>query len=236
MLGGQTEAGVQALERARALRPLDLEILQLGACLLARGGKPDEGWSVIERGLDPRNPELAREAGECVAQGTVLAAHERLAAGDREGAKEVLERALRSIDDLGLSARLEPIYGVVAQGGNIVFETPAEDAPARRYSDILELANAGKYEQALEQLEEFVKECTGADLCRTALETAGELRQVVERNKQVGRFNEAIDLANQGKRKRAIEILVALEPEVKDPELLQGIRETLRALGHRPKK
>jgi tetratricopeptide (TPR) repeat protein len=236
LLSGQTEAGVQALEKARVLRPLDLEVLHLGACLLARGGKPDEAWSVIARSLDPRNPDVAREAGDCVVEGTVIVAHERLSAGDREGAQEVLDRAMKSIDDLRLVGQLEPLQRTVSQGGTIVFEERQENPAAKRYDAILDLAQSGEYEEALRQLEAFVKDCTGADLCRAALENAKKLRVLVETNKQVARFNEAVDLANRGKRKPAIELLVELEQEVTDPKLLQSIRDTLRGLGHRPRK
>ena len=52
----------------------------------------------------------------------------------------------------------------------------------------------------------------------------------------MSRLNSAVDLANSGDRKGAVELLRELEATTEDPEQLQRVQEFLRSLGARVSK
>ena len=66
--------------------------------------------------------------------------------------------------------------------------------------------------------------------------SAANLAKTIAGNTLVDRYNEAVGLANDGKRKAALEVLTALEKDVKDPESLKAIDDLKRRLGWKPPK
>ncbi len=239
LLEGDTAPGLKALATARRLRPLDLDILELGACLLARGGQVAESWRVVEQNLRPQDPARAAAAEECVLEGIIMKARELLEGDDREGARRVLTEALDVIPAGNLRSRLEPIHDVVAGGGHIVLSSgPAASSGAGGasqvdvYNAIVQLIQAGKHEEGLEQLNDFMKGCDpGEPLCQAAAENVASLQQLITHNKQVDVYNEAIKLVNAGQIKPALEILGKLEEEVIDPGFKRQVQDLLESLG-----
>lgn len=240
LLEGDTDPGIEALQTARELRPLDLDIIGLGACLLARGGHPAGAWRVVQT-LRPRDPARADDAEKCLFGGTLDRTRELLDEDDRDGARRMLTSVLEVLPDGDLRAQLDPIYRVVDSGGRIVMidaPTASPDAgeatPLETYNASIDLINAGKSEEALAQLEAFLDGCdAGERLCDGAAEVVAKLRQRAALDEHVAIYNEAIDLINAGRRRRAREILVELEPALNDPDLKRQVQGMLDSLGRR---
>jgi len=234
---GDAAPGVAALERARRQRPLDLDLLQIHASLLGRAGRAEQAWAVIQREMMPKDPERARETGAFVVNGLTMHALQRVEAGDRDGAVDLLDEALAAIADPRLANDLREMRDVLASGGHIVFSDDTEQASAARtietYNRAVELASAGKGEEALQILDRLVEDCEEEQICELARQTGSQLRELVERNRLIGRLNEAVAAANGGDRRRAVEILRSLEAEVDDPQMLERVQELLRSLGAR---
>jgi hypothetical protein len=233
-----TAPGVAALVRARKLRPLEVDLAVQHACLLAAGGHPAEAWPLVERIVAPRSKEAAHRAASCVADGTFRSARFRLEAGDRAAAQAIVTQAVDSISDPALRSPLVQFQQVLAQGREIYFynDAPKEHATLERFNEAVGLANAGNLDGALERLDLLAKECAGGPLCERAVKLTAELRSRIAAKRIQARYNEAVDLANRGKRKEAIAALRALEQETTDPEALQHIRLLLGDLGAKDKR
>jgi tetratricopeptide (TPR) repeat protein len=185
LFDGDTTTGIAALARGKALRPLDLEMLELEACLLARGGEVESAWALVQHAIAPKNGSLGRRAGACVADGVTTAARELLEADDRPAALLILATAMETLTDSELHSRLEPLYEAVAGGDRIVFvdhETPKVD----EFRQLMETVRTVPPEEALAKVEEFLVHCQARRMCGVAEKTADELRELISQNRETG--------------------------------------------------
>ncbi len=111
-----TGPGIEALVKARRLRPYDAEVLELGACLLARGGKPAAAGALVERTAVARNATRAKRVDGCVAAGAMSAAADRLNERDADGARRILAEALAAVHDPEIRSRIENMDQLAARG------------------------------------------------------------------------------------------------------------------------
>lgn len=239
--GEDLEEGVAAMDLARTLRPLDPAPIQIQALLLSYAGQVEEAWTVLVQDLEPRDPDLAREAVGPMIDGVEFAARKRLAADDRAGAEAILEKAVATIPDSESTTRLEEMYEIVTAGNEVVFNEPSEverleSQAVDDYNRAANLGNSGNYVEAIRVYERLAEECVHEEICKAARQNAIELREALEHNRNADAFNEALSLANGGDRKGAVTVLRGLEERVEDPELLARVRELLRSLGARVSK
>jgi tetratricopeptide (TPR) repeat protein len=241
---GDPRPGIEALAQARSQRPLDAYSHLTSVCLLALDGRPKEAWSVLERQLAPRDPDLASQAGGCLVDGISMAARRRLEAQDRAGAQQILDAAMREIHDSRLTADLAGFQRALAAGQQIRFADSAGamtsaatavdpvEAYVTEYNEAARLAEAGQLDEALARFERLAESCVDEEVCEAAVKSASS----IQHNRWVERYNAAVTLLNEGDRKRSVERLQALEQEVEDPELLAAIQELLRSVGARPRR
>jgi tetratricopeptide (TPR) repeat protein len=232
--GGDPVPGIAALDRARAQRPLDLELLQIRAALLGHAGDVEGAWAVVEQEMMPRDPDLALETVDYVVNGLTFHAVKRSEAGDREGAVALLDEATAILGP-PWAGELVRMREALASGGAVVFSETADEAAATAeaaddYNAAVQLASAGRHEEALERMERLVESCGTEQICALARSSATELRELVEHNRFVARFNSAVDKANAGDHRGAAKILRELEQELDDPQQVEQVRELLRAL------
>jgi len=232
---GDTDAGVEAVERAKKLRPLDLQILELQACLLARGGRAADAWAVVEHEITPKDSTVGRRAGECVVDGTLTAARDHLSAKNPDAAQEVLGRAMDSIRDPELRSKIEPVFRAVALGGDVVFVDGAESGIGE-FNEVMKVVKAGSPEQALEKLDAYVESCSDEQLCRLASDSAEQIRELIVKNRRRAQYNEAVRHANTGEREKALVLLRELEEEAEAPGLRRSIKGLMRELGEPPQR
>ena len=238
---GDTGPGAAALDRARGLRPLDPTLLTIHASLLARAGKVEQAWSVIVDELIPLDREEAREAAEFVASGVAMTAMHLAGSDDSAAAVALLDRAIEAIGDSPESSELARMRQVLASGGRIVLTEdtgPGSEQPGRvqDYNRAVRFVSSGQHEEALAIFERLANDCTEGPICEQARTNAAELSALLEHNRIVARFNEAVGLVNRGERKAAVAQLRELEQQVDDPELLQEVQRLLRSLGARVSK
>jgi tetratricopeptide (TPR) repeat protein len=230
---GDTDAGVEAVERAKRLRPLDLQILELQACLLARGGQAAEAWAVVEHGITPKDPDVGRRAGECVVDGTLTAARDHLSVEDLGGAQEVLGQAMDSIRDPELKSKIAPVFRALALGGDVIFVDGAESGIGE-FNELMEVVKVASPEEALEQLDAYVESCSDEQLCRLASDSAEQIRELIVKNRRRAKYNEAVRHANAGERDKALVLLRELEQDAEAPGLRRSIESLMRDLGESP--
>ncbi|HKQ61905.1 MAG TPA: hypothetical protein VJS92_11495, partial [Candidatus Polarisedimenticolaceae bacterium] len=240
-----TQPGVDAVEAARKLRPAELELLQLEACLLARGGKPAAAWPLAQRSLAGADEADARQTRGCVVGGTVASIRDRLRADDAAGAKQLLAAALEAIHDPEVTSQLTP-FRQALDAGQLVFDDDADPAatptPSKRdelragYNEAVDLANADRTAEALAKLDALLQDCSDESACSRVKGLADQLRKRVQHNGWVKRYNEGVELLNAGKRKQAIAIFQALETEVDDAPLRERLLDMLRQLGVKPSR
>jgi hypothetical protein len=233
------EPGIEAVTKARKLRPRDLDAARLSACLLARAGKPAAAAAIVESSIAPRSRDVARAASTCIARGAADAAVERVQAEDHAGAQRLVDEALSVTSDPEARKLLESIGGVASSGGSILSgggDTPSDpDRNARvdAYNEAVALARENKLPEAATRFEALAKDCDDP-LCVKAREYAAQMRRSLVRKGWVDSYNRAIALIRDGKHKDAIVILRRLEGEVDDPELRTRVKDLLKELGQKP--
>jgi hypothetical protein len=233
------ERGLQAVELARKMRPLDAYMLQIQAALLARNGEIARACEVIRREIRPKDAERAENAGLLVASGAMIAARTRLEADDRAGAKAILGLALEHLEASVPRSSLVQFHELVSGDGRIILtegDNSEEDPSMTAFNEAMSLANGGDQAQALLQLKQIVEACEDEQVCSAAGEVIAQLEPAVAHNEFVRQFNIAISQANENDRKGAIESLRQLESTTEDPEKLAKIEEFLNELGARKKK
>lgn len=233
------QRGLQAVELAKQLRPLDAYMLQIQAGLLARTGEIEAACAVIRRELRPKDPERADNAGLMVASGAMIAARIRLEADDRAGAKVILGAALEHLDESVPRSSLVEFHELVSGDGTILLtegDDSEEDASMTQFKEAMSLANGGDQAQALRKLKQIVENCQNEQVCNIAREVIVQMEPTVAHNEFVRQFNDAIRQANENDRKGAIETLRRLQSATEDPEKLAEIEKVLEALGVRDKK
>lgn len=244
-----TERGVVALEAARKMRPMEPDLVQLEACLLARGGKPDAAWRLAESSRATKDEARDRETRSCIVGGTLASMRDRLLANDVPGAKQILTAVVETIHDPEIVSQLSPYQqalaaGKLAVGGEQEEESTASAEPDRArseairtsYNEAVDLANAHRTEEALAKLDLTLQDCKDESACAKVKSLADDLRKVVRHNGWVTRYNEGVDLYNNGKRKQALATFQALESEVDDPQLREAVQKMLASLGVKPQR
>ncbi|MCP3978162.1 MAG: hypothetical protein GY716_02365 [bacterium] len=236
--GGDTAPGAAALGRARSLRPLDLDLLQIQASLLARSGNIEAAWALVTRELAPRDPDLAQVAAQFVVDGVLMTAM-RSVERDRDAALALIDRALATVDDARLRPELTEVREVIASGGSVyVAETPESEAAGAKSIEIFNraatAAQQGNLDEAVSLLDELIPICSEPkQLCETAVKQRNEMARVAEHNRIVDSVNRAVELANAGEVKKAITRLNELEQTVENPQMLARVRELLKSMGAR---
>jgi len=246
--GHDTTPGLEAIARARSIRPLNSYMLQIQASLMTRNGHLPEACAIIEQEIRPKDMERAIAATRLVGHAAMIVAMERLAADDSQGAAEILAAGVQHLQDPELTRSMREMLDVIASGGRVVIEgdgtsqgtegaapDPLEPA-ATEYNDAIELINAGRHDEALAILDKVVAGCVDDKMCAMARSHADNLRGVISHNRYVSKLNSAVDMANSGDRKGAVEILRELEASTEDPEQLRQVQEFLRSLGARVSK
>ena len=231
-----TAPGVAALDQAAAARPLSTRVSQLRAMLLARGGEAARAWTIVERDIQRRDPEKARETRGWVADMTTMAVMERMERDDREGAQTILKAATETFDETARVETFRQMLDVVARGGKLVMSGPSEELQTAReaftrYNQAVEMASAGQYDEALALFDALIEACAEPEVCRLSKQTGAQIRGIVERNRVVTAMNQAVEVANKGNRRKAGEILLTLEPTVQDAALKAEVQELMSKLG-----
>lgn len=237
---GDLSEGLQALAKANSLRPDRVDILHDMACMLAKSGRSNAAWSVIKTQLTPKveDASILQSAERWVVATEFAAAYERVKAGDPSGAAEILEQTLSRATDPELQRSLEEalqrLDGAMGDGSTapIITEEMRDDPFIQKFERAMDLANSGQIDEALQVLSEMLDTCGAEEICESIRQAADSLRQVAERERLIGRYNEAIELINDGRRKAAVEILRELE-KASDEEVRQRARQILDELGIR---
>ena len=119
-----------------------------------------------------------------------------------------------------------------SEGLFLVGESDAE--LIERYNEAIGHLRADRVDVAIPMLEAIV-EATGDSKMREQARSAVEMAKRFRRHKaQVDGYNEAIALARNGERGKAVEILRELATEVEDASLAEQVRSVLRELGASP--
>lgn len=231
------DEGVRLLAAANAKRPYREDILYDLACMLAKSGRTRAAWSVVESQLRPKaeDPAIVRDAEAWIVGQEAMEVQRLAQAGDRDGARAVLDRVEQFLRDPELRAQVADLRAVVESDGETLFVSEAEAASMERLVErataASRLANEGELEQALEIMEALETECGETPICERVREQTGRLRDAVVQNRLVARYNQAVDLANDGKPAAAIEILREVAREATDPGLAEAARTLIRQLG-----
>ena len=98
------------------------------------------------------------------------------------------------------------------------------------YNEAVAAHNAGHHERALKLLEAAILVIKNPDLRATAEAALVEGRGEVEYNRVVARFNEAVEMANAGRRAEALAAIQALMAEAPPDALRPQIQQLLEAL------
>jgi tetratricopeptide (TPR) repeat protein len=179
-----------------------------------------------------------RHATHRVVSAELEAAGERLDDGDREGALALLAEASRRVEDPRQRERLDRARSRIEGAAEARFVLPAGESPEAveeridRYNEATRLANAGNLDEAIALFDEVLAGCAPEAMCTSFGETADQVRAIRERKRLIRRYNEAVDLLNDGKRKAALEILRELETNP-DPEVQANARKLLDRIGAR---
>jgi len=230
--------GVGAIRMARRGRPMDADAIIVEAALTARAGAVERAYRVIHDGLGKSDPDKADEAERQVTQTVLVTAFQHAEKDERERGVAMLDEALRVVQLTDVRTKIGELRELLDNGGVLVVApegSGAEDALAR-YNKAVSLANAGKLEQAVEELEAFVEDCDLEDLCDRARGQAADLRRVLHHNATVASINESIALYNANDFKKSTAILRELELELEPGELRDMLLQTMKSIGVRPAK
>ncbi len=240
LFGGDSNVGLRLLASAATERPFRTDVLHDLVALLALDGRREAAWAVIERQLEPasREPEIVVAAQDWVVTAEIDAANQLVVDGDRDGAFALLDAAARRVDDGRLKDRIERARKRIESPG-IAFEGSFYDADSVDahnrlvgiYNEASRLTNAGRLEEAAKLIEETLPSCNVPDLCDSMREALRSMRANLDANLLIARYNEAIDLLKDGKRRPGIEILQEIYPDVRNAEFKNQVRTMLRELG-----
>ncbi len=239
--GRDPAEGLAVLSRAASLRPFRVDVLHDLVCVLAETGRARAAWAMVADRIEPLDDGggVARSARNWIVAGIAQRAQARLHDGDRPGALVLLDEGLEFVDDVELRERLEYSRGLVA-GDPAALRRPVPVEAGADTAHLVELmnhagalANQGRLEEALAVLEPPLAECGNAALCERMAAIAGEIRDVLDHNRLIARYNEAVGLLNEGRREAAIERLRALQREAGEGKVRDRVRELLERLGER---
>jgi tetratricopeptide (TPR) repeat protein len=236
LVGPDAKPGVAAIVRARQERPIDLDMTELHACLLARAGYPREAWAMIRDQIEGRDPGVARNASECAAHGVLDAARIRVLRDERDEASALLAVALEDVGDIAEAGSLRSLKDAIDSGAEIHFTAAKADDDITRFNQAVVQANRGQHEAALEVLRDLAENASDARTKQEAQRVVDSLSEMVERNRWIGEYNRAVALANDFKRKPAVELLRQLHETAPDDAARTAVEDLLRALGAKIKK
>jgi tetratricopeptide (TPR) repeat protein len=248
----ELDPGLQLLASAASLRPDRVDIVVDLVNLLARSGRRQAAWMVLDQKLRGAgtDPEVLADAEGRIAVAEMEAAFERFRADDESGAMAILQAAMQRVQDPTVQQRLiqfrdqlvaaDPASSAAVGSAGSTESTPfvVEDLEEAerlldRHNEAVKLLNAGHAEQALSILDEELEECAQPQICESIRALHAQISGWIGKSRGIDRYNEAVDLLERGKRKAAIEILRELDDESMDEEVRRRARELMDQIGVR---
>jgi tetratricopeptide (TPR) repeat protein len=245
----ELDPGLQLLASAASLRPDRVDIVVDLVNLLARSGRRQAAWMVLDQKLrgGGTDPEVLADAEGRIAVAEMEAAFERIRADDESGAMAILEAAMQRVQDPTVQQRLalfrdqlvagdsasSPAVGPAASTAFVVEDLEEAERLLDRHNEAVKLLNAGHAEQALTILDGELEDCAQPQICESIRELHAQISAWIGKSRGIDRYNEAVDLLERGKRKAAIEILRELDDESMDEEVRRRARELMDQIGVR---
>ena len=248
--GDDAELGLRLLAGAATVRPFRTDILHDLAALLARSGRREGAWAIIENDLRPkaRNPGIVTSAEHWVVEAELKAARELADAGDSDGAVGILARAAERtgnamqrerLERARVSIETEAAYasGEISTPEELARQVQADAEAFQRLiglnSEAALLAEAGKLEEAAKILDQILEDCKGRTMCDRIREDRDRLRTAIAHNRLLDRYSEAVELIKKGERTKGVEILREIERQTTDADFKAQVQSVIRDFGDR---
>jgi tetratricopeptide (TPR) repeat protein len=218
---GDVSPGIAALEKALALAPGRVDIAVDLAELYVRSGKRQRAEDLVERVVRHSSDPRERTAGESVLlRADVAEAQSRVQKGDIEGGLA----ALRKLRERAASVQeRKEIDGILAE----MEGTTSTNRLITLFNDGVARFNARDFDEAIAAFDQVAKEGNDTEVGRQAREYLATARKAQAEDRQVSRYNQAVEKYQKRDFKAAAALLHQVLDDQPDDRIAAAAKDLL---------